>query len=138
MSEWITKDFWWKLFSLVLAVVIWLTIYKIREEPPVAAAPLGKPLTYGSVPVLVMATASDVHNYRVQPATVTVKVAGSPEVLSGLKENQIHPVVDLTGIATATSFMRRVEVTTPPGVTLLSVVPDEVRVHFPTEPEGQK
>lgn len=138
MSDWITKDFWWKLFSLVLAVVIWLTVYKIREEPTGLTTATDKTLTYGNVPVLVMATASDVHNYRVQPGTVTVQVTGPAKVLSVLKENQIHPVVDLTGIATADNFYRRVEVTTPPGVTLLSVEPDEVRVQFPTESEKQK
>ena len=134
MSEWITKDFGWKLFSLFLAVVIWLTVYKIREEPPVLMATTGKSLTYRSVPVLVVSTASDVHNFRVQPSTVTVTVTGPPDVMAVLQESQVHPVVDLTDISKAGHFNRRVEVSTPPGVTLLSVEPAEVRVQFPTDP----
>ena len=65
MSDWVTKDFWWKLFSLILAVVIWLTVYKIREAPVISAAVAGVPLTYGSLPVLVVSGASDVRDFRV-------------------------------------------------------------------------
>jgi YbbR-like protein len=132
MSDWITKDFWWKSFSLVLALVIWLTVYKIREGPVVpVAAVAGVPLTCGNVPVLVVSTASDVRDFRVLPATVAVKVSGPPEVMAVLQANQIHPIVDLTGVAGARNFKRRVEVSTPPGVTLVSVTPAEVEVLFP-------
>src|SRR5271170_6440628 len=124
MSDWITKDFWWKLFSLVLAVVIWLTVYKIREEPAVPASALaGVPLTYGGLPVLVVSAASDVRDFRVLPGSVTVKVSGPAEVMAVLQANQIHPVVDLTDVAAGRNLKRRVEVSTPPGVTLLSVAP---------------
>jgi YbbR-like protein len=132
MSDWITKDFWWKLFSITLALVIWLTVYKIREEPGVpVAAVAGVPLTCGNVPVLVVSAASDVRDFRVQPATVAIKVSGPPEVMAVLQANQIHPVVDLTGVAAARNLKRRVDVSTPPGVTLVSVTPAEVEVLFP-------
>ena len=132
MSDWITKDFWWKSFSLVLALVIWLTVYKIREEPGVpAAAVAGVPLTCGNVPVLVVSAASDVRDFRVLPATVAVRVSGSPEVIAVLQANQIHPIVDLTGLAAAHNLRRRVEISMPPGVTLVSVTPAEVEVLFP-------
>jgi len=58
---------------LVLAVAIWLTVYKIREEPVVPAAVAGVPLTYGACRCW-CSTASDVRDFRVQPGTVAVKV----------------------------------------------------------------
>jgi len=139
MSDWFTKDIWWKLFSLILGIVLWLTVYKIREEPAVPAAALaGVPLTYGGLPVLVVSAASDVRDFRVQPGTVTVKVSGPAEVMAVLQANQIHPVVDLTGVVAGSDRKRRVEVTTPPGVTLVSVVPAEVDVVFPSRTEEKK
>lgn len=130
MRDWITKDFWWKLFSVFLAVAIWLTVHKIREEPMVAPTIAGVPLTC-SVPVLVVSAASDVRDFHVLPGTVAVKVSGASEVMAMLQANQIHAVVNLTDIATAHNLKRRVEVSTPPGVTLVSVDPPEVGVLFP-------
>ncbi|MEI9863038.1 MAG: CdaR family protein [Limisphaerales bacterium] len=139
MSDWITKDFWWKLFSLILAVVLWLTVYKIRQDPVIStAATSGVPLTYGSLPVMVVSTALDVHDFRVQPGMVAVKVSGPPEVMAVLQANQIHPVVDLTDITGTRNLKRRVEVSTPPGVTLISVEPVEVDVLFPPQVENKK
>jgi hypothetical protein len=134
MREWITNDFWWKLFSVFLAVAIWLTIYKIREEPPLSASSVaGVPATYGSVPILVVSAASDVQDFHVLPGMVEVKVSGPREVMAVLQANQIHPVVDLTGISTTSpnNLKLRVEVSTPPGVTLVSVDPPEVGILFP-------
>ena len=55
-----------------------------------------------------------------------------------LQANQIHPVVDLTDIVAGRNFKRRVEVSTPPGVTLVSVEPAEVGVIFPPQVENKK
>jgi len=132
MRDWVTKDIGWKLFSLFLAVSIWLTVHKIYEEPRAAAAPLiGDTVTFGSLPVLVVSAASDVRDFRVAPGTVTVKVSGLPDVLAVLQANQIRAVVDLTDIEAAKELRRRVDVSTPPGVTLVSVDPPRVGVIVP-------
>jgi len=94
-------------------------------------------VTYDNLPVLIVSAASDVRNFHVLPGTVAVKVSGAPEVMAVLQANQIHPVVNLTDIATAHDLKRRVEVSTPPGVTLVSVEPPEVGVQFPPSNENK-
>jgi YbbR domain-containing protein len=136
MREWITEDLGWKLFSVFLALVVWLTVHKVREEPTVPSAALaGVTLTYGNLPVQVVSPTIDVRAYRVQPGVVTVKVSGSPEVISVLQANQIHPVVNVAGAMVA-GTQQPVEVSTPPGVTLVSVEPAEVVVQIP--PKGDE
>src|ERR1035437_8977223 len=102
MRDWVTKDFSWKLFSLFLALAIWLTVHKIYEEPKTASGlAVGDTETFGNLPVLVISTASDVRDFRVAPATVAVKVSGPPEIMADLQANQIHAMVNLTDIPSA-------------------------------------
>jgi hypothetical protein len=138
MRDWLTKDFGWKLFSVILAVVIWLTVHQIYEEPKtVAASVAGDKVTYGNLPVLVVSTVENVRDFRVVPTVVSVTVSGSPEVMAVLQANQIRAVVDLTDIESGHELRRKVEVSTPPGVTLVSVEPSRVEVVIPPAP-GKK
>lgn len=132
MRDLISKDFAWKLFSLFLATAIWLTVNHVLHEPNSSAeTATGSTLTYGSLPVSIVSTARDVHLYRVAPVTVSVTVSGSPETISVLQANQIHATVDLTDIDSATDLKRPVDVSIPPGVTLVSVDPPRVGVILP-------
>ena len=136
IRDWVATDLGWKLFSLFLAVAIWLTVHKIYEEPGAASGvAVGNTVTFGNLPVLVVSAASDVRDFRVAPATVAVKVSGSPEVMADLQANQIHAVVDLTDVQSARDLRRRVDVSTPPGVTLVSVDPPKVGVIVPPPPD---
>jgi len=130
--KWMTVDFGWKLFSVFLAVVIWLTVYKIREEPE-APVVSGNGNTYGDVPVLVVSATADVHDARVVPNKVDVKVSGPPDVMATLEANRIHAIVNLTGIDSAHELKRHVDIAPPPGVTVMSVDPPEVTVTIPVK-----
>jgi YbbR domain-containing protein len=132
MRDWITKDFGWKLFSLFLAVAIWLTVHKIYEEPGVASAVgAGNTVTFGNLPILIVSTAKDVRDYRVAPLTVKVTVSGPAEEMAKLQANQVRAIVDLTDIESAEDLHQPVEVSAPPGVTLISVDPAKVMVFPP-------
>jgi YbbR domain-containing protein len=134
LRDWFIRDLGWKLFSVVLAVSIWLTVNKILGESGNYAAPVAgdKQTTYDDLPVLVVSEASDVRYFRVQPGLVSVTVSGPPAVMAVLQANQIRAVVDLTGIESGKEKHRHVDVSTPPGVTLVGVTPPNVDVILPS------
>jgi YbbR domain-containing protein len=135
MRDLFIKDLGWKLFSLLLAAFIWLTVHKIIEEPNFStASSAGSPVTYGDLPVLIVATAADMRPYRVAPNTVSVTVSGPREVMAVLQANQIRATVDLTDIGSAQDLKRRVDVSVPSGVTLVNVEPAKVGVILPPRP----
>jgi YbbR domain-containing protein len=133
MRDWFTKDIGWKIFSVILALVIWLTVHKIYEEPGAAIART-RDIIYGDLPVLVVSESADVHDYRVSPATVSVTVSGSPEAMSTLQANEIRATVDIT---TGRDLRRKVEVAAPPGVKLVSIDPPRVTVVVPVPPKNK-
>jgi hypothetical protein len=130
--EWMTEDFGWKLFSIFLAVVVWVTVHKIREEPE-ATADLGVGNTYGDLPVLVVSATADVHDVRIVPNKVDIKVSGPSDIMGTLQANRIHPFVNLTGIDSAHDLQRGVEVSLPRGVTLVSIDPPQLTVTIPAK-----
>ncbi|HEU6447501.1 MAG TPA: CdaR family protein [Verrucomicrobiae bacterium] len=129
MRDWITKDFWWKLFSVILAVAVWVTIHKVRQGEAVQPGATAIDTTYNDLPVTIVSAGSDVHNYRIAPATVSVTVSGSKSLMSVLQANQIHAFVDLTGSDnTAKDLHATVQVAMPPGISLINVDPQRVAV----------
>ena len=135
MRDLFFKDFGWKLFSLLLAAGIWLTVHRILLESPGPTALGGtSSLTYDNLPVLIVAMASDVHLYRVAPNTVSVTVRGSPDAIAVLQANQIRATVDLTDVESARELKRRVDVSVPSGITLVSVEPAKVGIIIPPSP----
>ena len=132
MRDWFIKDFGWKMFSVFLAVAIWLTVHKILDEGAGNPAILirGVERTYDDLPVLIVSSAADVRDFHVKPAVVNVTVSGSSDDIAKVQTNQIRVFVDLTGIDTG-NLHRRVDVSMPSGLKLVSVEPSEVDVVVP-------
>jgi hypothetical protein len=143
MRDWFTKDLGWKLFSAFLALAIWLTVHKILDEsvssPAVVPAlqPNTVAMTFTNLPVLVVSAAADVRQFQVKPHAVTVTVRGQPEIVATLRAGQIHALVDLTDIEAARDLPRRVDISMPAGVALVSIEPAEVSVVIPTQSKKQ-
>ncbi len=127
--DWITNDLGWKLFSLILAVALWITVHNIRETPE-AVTPFATVNTviFTNLPVLAVSASADVRAARIVPDVITVKLSGPSNVMAVLQENRVHATVDLTGIDSARHFPRRVDVSPPPGVALDKIDPPEVSV----------
>jgi YbbR domain-containing protein len=125
----VLEDIWLKLFSLALAVLLWLTVtFASRKETGIDQRTLPKIL-----PVTILASAEDVHNFKVSPSEVAVTVQGNSKTLQNLQTNDIRVIVDLTGVGVARDLRKRIEVSVPAGITPLRVVPEEVQVIFPPD-----
>ena len=138
------KDMGWKLFSLVLATVIWFTVKPVSREPAKPGNPLAAPLaasvprTFTNLPVVVMSSAADVRAFKVNPDTVRVTVSGRREIVDALTERDLRVTVDLTGIESARGLQARVTVAVPPGVTFIAARPPEVDVVVPPKSDSEK
>ena len=120
------EDFWLKLFSLVLAVLIWLTVtFASKKEAGTENR------VFSNLPVAILASAEDVHNFKISPREVEIMVRGDPATLQSLQSKDIRAVVDLTGVTVARDLRKRIQVSVPAGVTYLRVAPEEVEVIFP-------
>jgi YbbR domain-containing protein len=80
---------------------------------------------------VILSSAQDVRSFRVNPSEVTVTVRGDSEALKLLQNRDIRVLVDLTGIGSAQSLRKRIEVSTPAGITHVRVSPEDVEVLFP-------
>jgi len=131
MRKWIAEDFKWKIFSLILAVVVWLIVNRIRSGT-VATGLLAVSNTFTNVPVQVVSANADVNNARVAPASISVTVSGAPGVIAVLQTNQLRAIVDLTGIDAAHDLKQPVNVMPPPFVTILKIAPPDVTITIST------
>jgi YbbR domain-containing protein len=127
------KDWGWKLFSLLLAAAIWLTVHKtfIDEPKNSDANAASSPVTYHNLTVSIVSRTADMHLYRALPNTVSVTVSGPPEVIAVLQANEIRATVDLTENDSVRDLKWRVDVSVPPWVKLVNIDPPRVGVIIP-------
>lgn len=138
MRELVFKDIWLKLFSLGLAILVWFTLNSMANQKE-GLTPRSLPLqqmeqrTFSNVPVAVVSSADDSRTFHINPKQVDVTVQGEPNVIKSLYNHDIRVLVDLTGIGAAHDLRKRIEVSTPAGVTRVRVEPEEVQVVFPSK-----
>jgi YbbR domain-containing protein len=131
----ILQDFWLKLFSFALAFLLWLIVnmaikHEVSPVPQLSLTP-SKELVFSDLPVSVLSSAEDVRSFSVNPKTVTVTVQADSRSQERLTAKDIRALVDLTGIGAAHDLRKRIQVSTPAGITLLKVYPEDVQVIFP-------
>jgi hypothetical protein len=133
LQDALLKHFWLKLFSLGLAVLIWVTVsFAIRNETLQATEVVANlPTRVFYLPVLVVSAAADVREFHVAPDQIMVTVWGEAGNLAKLQDKDIRVMVDLTDIESARGMSKRVAVSTPPGITLKAVEPDTVQIVVP-------
>lgn len=124
----ITKDFWLKLFSLVLAVLIWLTVWFSTHGETTTSpwlALIGRPPDESVLTVPIR-----VPNGTSEPSEVTLTLRGDPQLLKTLKPQNIRAEVDMTGVESANGLVRPVEIILPKGIFYTRLEPEEVAIQF--------
>jgi hypothetical protein len=80
---------WLKLFSVILATLIWLAVWaNLRNEPV-----LKQTHTFFSRPILVLTDPSERQTFSLMPDRATVAVRGPADLLQAMKEEDISVFV---------------------------------------------
>jgi YbbR domain-containing protein len=126
----VVKDFWLKLFSLALAILIWLTVnFSINKEVSPWSALIGHTADEKVLAVPVSVPTTDARTITVEPAQVQVTLRGDPKILKSIGTEDVRVIVDLAGVQMADGLSRHVQVILPPGISFTQLSPDAVEVH---------
>jgi hypothetical protein len=134
MRDWLTKDFYWKAFSLLMAIGIWLTVHRISGEPDKQTPGTASVRNTYDLRLLAVSADADVHNAQLSSPAVNVTVIGPPDIMNNLQPSQIHAVVNLTGFTSARDLEREVEISLPRGATVVNIDPPQVSVTLNPQP----
>jgi YbbR domain-containing protein len=91
----IVNNFWWKLLSVFLAVLTWITIdaslHREVDQTPVITSSHRE---FRDVPVTILTSPYNTNEYRVNPVAVFVDISGNADVLKKLQTQQLLAFVD--------------------------------------------
>jgi YbbR domain-containing protein len=128
----ILHDFWLKLFSFALACLIWFTVnIAIKNDiSPVASLSLAptEEVVLRDLPIAVLSSAQEMNAFTVNPKTADVTLQGDLTTLRNLRKQDVRVLVDLSDRGVLRDSRRRIDVSTPAGVTHIKVEPEEVQV----------
>jgi hypothetical protein len=112
-------NFWWKLFSVVLATLIWLAV----SDQRVASAEVTREFPHR--PVLVMTGTGEHPALAIEPPEVSVLVRGPIALIGELNDQDIQVFLNLQGRTDVAGDFGLV-VRAPPGVSEAVVFPKKV------------
>ena len=132
LQQLILKDFWLKLFSMGLAMLTWFTVNiaiknDISPGATISLAPTDQ-VVLRDVPVIILASAAQQRVFTVAPKTVEVTLQGDLTTIRNLRKQEVRVLVDLSDSGVVPNSIRRVEVSTPAGLSHVRVDPPEVQV----------
>lgn len=140
MRDLFLNNIWLKLFSLVMATLIWLTVQATLDQETRAAYQTAEPaddweglaLTekWFSLPVAVEPKDSGKLGWIVTPAQVTVTIRGEKQKMRVLKAEDLRAFVDLSGNP-MTGVPQPVQVITPPSIHCIRIIPPLISASAP-------
>jgi hypothetical protein len=128
VRELIFNNFWLKLFSLVLATMIWFIIWIQNTAHPERDAVAVVTREFTRHPITVMKSSQDTRGFRVVPGLVDIVISGRPELIQNLSEKSIEVYVDMTDARDVEGLRKPVQFFVPNGVTVVQVDPPSVQI----------
>ncbi len=126
--EFTTYNRWQKIFSLFFAILIWANVRQgVERGGGAPVVPDAYSRTFEHLPIRVLTLASELDQFRVTPAEVTVVLRGRPDLLNRLRPQDVEVYVNLTDPAATQSTQVAVHVNAP-GAQLGSVSPEQVLI----------
>lgn len=114
--DYLLHNFWWKLLSLLLAGLTWLTIQTaLQREQSLRQAPVVGTFsrTFNAVPITLLTASTNNSRFRIDPATTRVDVSGPADVLQKLQEHDIHAYIDLSDVGDEKQLRRNIQAQAP-------------------------
>ena len=128
----IQENFWLKLFSLMLAIVIWFFVrFGSQTDVGFGQNPITNPIIEESipVPVYVVTQPGDARIFKVSPEYVHITTMGESAILKKYTPRRDYKAyVDLAEIRKNEAPEHEVRLHVPNGVTVLNVAPRVVTV----------
>jgi YbbR domain-containing protein len=128
----ILKDFWLKLFSFALASLVWVIVNiaikkDISPANSLSLAPSDQRV-FRDLPIVILSSADAGHSFTINPKVATVTLQGDAAGLRNLRIQDVRVLVDLSDLAVLQDSRKRIEVSTPAGVSHVRVDPEDVLV----------
>src|SRR6476660_8896793 len=130
-KDFLQRNLGWKITSLILAAVVWLTLQSDggkRFGFAQSLALIVPTREFIRHPVNLLTAKDETRRFRLDPSEVDLVVRGERLKLQNLSPKAIQAVVDVTRASDSSDFTAKVEVFGPPDVTIVQVIPAEVRV----------
>lgn len=130
LRAFIQHNFLLKVFSLLLATLIWFAIDFWKDSGRELPTPITNPQTKQNLrlQVRVLKQPGDTRIFKVNPEDVVVEVAGEAALLRDVNQYNIPAYVDLTSARSSRETNHQVKLDMPNGVTLINVSPRAVNV----------
>lgn len=123
----VLHNFWWKLTSLLLAVIVWFVVH---QDAPVSASTAPRnTYRFTAHPLALLRDSTDKRPVRITPTEVEVTVTAPMTETTRLSEADIQTFVDINEVEGRSNKVR-VRVYVPRGVRLEEITPDEATVEI--------
>lgn len=124
----IFHNLWWKVFSLLIAVIVWSTYHisggtfsigALYEDTTQMVFPNYRPR--------ILTRQTDLHRYQIRPEEVTVTVSGRRDAVLTMNIRDIAVYVDMQEYVAGETNLLPVQIRTPPGIKVSGVIPERVQ-----------